>query len=84
MDVGSVWLAQAHSALLLVEALMDLEPARPDFFSRSSAGGTLYRNASSQPIADGRRCTGATTLASKRSLNEHDGFSSKPVCSMEH
>ena len=75
---------EAHSALLLEEALVDLELARSGLLSGSSAGGTLYRSASSRPIAEGRRCTGVTTLASKRSPKEHEGVSSKLVCSMEH
>ena len=64
----------------LDEALMDLEHARPGLLGRWTAGGTLCRNANSRPIAEGRRCTGVTALASKRSLNEHEGFSSTPVC----
>jgi len=64
MSVGVVWLAQAHSFLLLDEALMDLEHARPGLLGRWTAGGTLCRNANSRPIAEGRRCTGVTALAS--------------------
>ena len=71
---------------------MELEPARLGLLScflgtskpsGSSARGARCRSASSRPIAEARRCTGATVLASEHSLNEHDGFSSELVCCHE-